>query len=238
MIEICECAMARLNRPRKKISKKVAKELARGEKTYPLREAIREAEKEVEDFYRDLNENHPTELSLPQLKFAQEFLRNGYNKTNAVRKAYDPEYVSGWSQQEATERGRNFLKHPKVRNYIQQELNNMSERHQVTFDWIAKKYKGWSEIDVAQYVRFVKPKKGRPYLTLKHDLEDLPKQVRNSIRSIGTTAAGDVKVEFIDQRASLDQLAKLLGFANEKLDLALGKGEPIKLVFDKQDEEA
>ena len=230
--------MARPNRPRKKISKKVAKELARGARTYPLKEIVKESEKEIEDYYRDLNEEHPTELSLPQIKFVQEFLKNGYNKSDAARKAYDDEYTEGWTNAETEARGRNFLKHPKVRNYIQHELNNMSQRYQVTFDWIAKKYKAWSEIDVSQYVRFVKPKRGRPYLALKHDLEDLPKHVRNSIRSIGTTAAGDIKVEFIDQKASLDQLAKLLGFANEKLDLAMGKGESIKLVFDKQDEEA
>ena len=196
----------------------------------------------IDEYYTNYAPPDSTGLSVMETMFCLEFIGNGFRKGLA--------YLHAVGQGEGETRklaigtascsGDRLLKKPHIKNFIQDQLNARCERLQVTSDWVARKYKIWSEIDITQYIDIIQPKTrtGRARLVLKQSLEDLPLAVRSAIKSITMTTAGDLKVEFIDQKAALDSLTKVLGLSVDILEISGKKGGPINLNFDAQDAEA
>ena len=60
--------------------------------------------------------------------------------------------------------------------------------------------------------------------------------VRSAISSISVTMQGELKVEFINQKAALDSLVKMMGYLENKLNIE--SKQPIIMNFDSQDSEA
>jgi hypothetical protein len=175
---------------------------------------------------------HPTRLSAEQVIFCLELLNNGYQVPDAVRKTFG-KTVLDWTPSRCAALGHTLLRLPKVREYLQEQIDNRINKLQITLDWVANKYKAWSEIDIARYISLEQDDRGKPYIKLKTDLHLLPINVRTAIKGISVTAKGDVKLEFIDQKSALDSLAKLMGFIDSKIQIE--SKAPIILNFDKQD---
>jgi superfamily II helicase len=187
----------------------------------------------------ELNEDHLIDLSAQQTVFALEYIKNGYKLAPAVRAAVGKEKAESWkNKRTATQIGHNWLKKEKVFKFIHDQLNARCKRLELSVDVIARQYYIWSQIDVTEFVELRRNETGKPIICLKCELEALPRSVRTSVRSLTTTAAGDVKIEFIDQKGALDSLTKLLGFNNEKLQIGTADNSTLKLIFDMQDKDA
>ena len=103
------------------------------------------------------------------------------------------------------------------------------------------KYKTWATINVTDFleVRYRElpgGEKGRPYIHLKVELEDLPTEIKSAIKSVSVSAQGDLKVDFVDPKGALDSLAKLMGVHEDTLNIKT-KG-PLIMQFDAQDADA
>lgn len=200
---------------------------------------------EVENSFSMMVYDHPTNLSPEQVIFALEFIKNGYKALPAVKETFG-NMISEWSDQRCYQLAEKLLGLKKVKKYINEELELRAHKLQITADWIAKKYKQWATINVTDYitVEYTKKPPGskalnfrpRPQIIMKKSLEEMPEVIKSSIKSIGVTASGDLKVEFIDQKAALDSLTKLMGFANDKIEAEI-KG-PVILQFDSEDANA
>ncbi len=200
---------------------------------------IESTEREIQEYYARYNEFEPTDLSHVQTVFALEYIKNGFKIAAAVRKAVGEDRLKRWTNRRTpTQVGTNWLIQKKVIDFIQDQLNARCERLQVTAEWIARKYKIWSEIDVTQFIELKENAEGGHTLSLKQNLEDLPKSIRTSIKSVSVGVGGDVKVDFVDGKSALDSLSKLLGMFNDKLEIDTKENLKINLVFDKQDSDA
>lgn len=184
-------------------------------------------------------------LTYLETLFATEFVYNGFKSLVAYRKAVsvqdeDGEVTTNMSNRTMSRHARKLLNKPNVVAFINDQINARCERLEITKDWIARKYKYWSEIDVSKYIKIVKPKDKRqkPFIALKTDLNKMPAMMRSSIKSISMSNQGDIKVEFIDQKSALDSLCKLTGYMNEKLQISNEDNKTIKIVIDQQDMEA
>lgn len=203
-------------------------------------DAVEESIEKVRSYY----ENKPFNncgLSVREITFAMNFIAFGFDSCSAMREILkdhpnykdqvdDPQFPALCVRQ-----ARNCLEKFEVRKFIQQQINCNLEIAEVTANWVASKYKAWSMLDLSEVVE-LKEHRGRQIICLKKNLEDLPNEVRSAIRSISITNHGDVKIDLVDQSAALNQLSKMLGFANDKGD---EKGETeIHLHFDSQDADA
>lgn len=191
---------------------------------------------DVENSFSMAVYEHPTNLSPEQVIFSLEFMKNGYKAVPAIRETYG-QIVHDWSGSRCIELAKKLLGLSKVKRFINQEIELRAQKLQITADWIAKKYKQWATINVTDYITIKHHEKSkRPYIVLKTELEKMPDEIKSAIKSISVTTSGDLKVEFVDQRAALDSLTKLLGFANDKINIETKT--PIFLNFDSQDKEA
>lgn len=191
--------------------------------------------------YVMLINKHPTMLTPEQIIFCLEYVNCGYITSVAVRNTFGAE---DWSDSKVVNVGKKLLALHKIKSQVQHELENRCEKLRVSADWAARKYKVWSQINVTDYIevtylrtpgagRNIKP---RPQIRLKTKLEDMPAEIRGAIKKVTVSAQGDLNVEFIDQKAALDSLVKLLGFTENKL--VLDSRIPVNIFFDDQDDEA
>ena len=196
---------------------------------------------EDDSSYKMLINKHPILLTPEQIIFCLEYVNCGYITSVAVRNTFGAE---DWSDSKVLNVGKKLLKLQKIRDQVQHELDNRCEKLRVSADWAARKYKAWSQINVTDYIEVHYPRqigagrniKPRPQIRLKTKLEDMPKEIRGAIKKVSVGAQGDLNVEFIDQKAALDSLVKLLGFTENKL--VLDNRVPINIFFDDQDDEA
>ena len=192
-------------------------------------------ESDIEKSFQMLVYKHPVNLSPEQVIFCQEFIKAAYKIAPAIKATFGTQ-AEGWTDQDITKVGQRLLQLPKIRKYLQEEIENRVTKLKTTSDWVAQKYRDWSEIDVTDYIRVEYNKRGRPQIKLLYELDELPKQVRSAIKSVSVNSYGDLKIEFVDQKGALDQLAKLQGLIDTKMKVEVE--QPILLSFDKEDEDA
>lgn len=181
---------------------------------------------------------HPTKLTPEQIIFCNNYIENNYSVVPTIRQTLG-EHIIDWNDKKCRRLGNKLLEQPKIKNFITEELSFICEEHRISKYWVCAKYKAWSEIDITDYLTIeypnIKNARTRPQIKLKAKLEEMPKCVRTAIKGISVTSAGDLKVEFIDQKGALDSLQKLLGMTEEKIKVS---GQVNNLHFDKQDSEA
>ena len=208
-------------------------------------DAIEDCIKGVEDYYRETNGMvTPDDMTIDETMFALEFIATNFNTQQAAantrRARLGDDHESDKLENDpdfyhvCTTIGKRYLTKYRVREFIQQQINNRIERLQVTEDWVWSKYRNWARTDVTQLIE-IKEQKGRQIITLKENINDLPLEIRTAITSVTVTTMGDIKVEFVNQKAALDQLCKLMNIGNDKVDLNTGE---IHMHFDAQDGEA
>jgi len=206
-------------------------------------DAIEDCIKGVEDYYKNVGSlGSQDELTIDEVLFALEFVASGFNMqlaAKAVRSKYDDERHTDDTEDDpqyyhkCTLTAKKYLAKYHVRNFIQEQINHRIERLQVTEDWIWKKYRGWANLDITNLIE-IKTVNNRRIISLKKNIEDLPLEVRTSITSISVTTLGDIKVEFVNQKAALDQLCKLMNIGQDSLNL----DTEVHLHFDSQDADA
>lgn len=177
--------------------------------------------------------------SMTEMQFCHAYLSNGFKQGPAIRTIL-PESTEAY----CTSRAQILLSRDRVQRYLSNELHSRRLKMGVTAAWICKKYLAWSTLDVTEFLDFTPNKMSKngdrvvrkASVFLKGDIADLPRLVRQAIKSLTIDDKGKVKVEFIDQKSALDSLAKMLGYANDKL--TMDAKLPIHLHFDQQDSEA
>ena len=176
---------------------------------------------------------HKDNLSPEQVIFCLEFIKNGYKGVPAIKETFGS-LAEQWNDSKCNTLAMELLSMEKVKLFINEQLELRAEKLKTTSDWIAQKYRDWATLSVTDYVTIrYSEKTGRPRIDLTTPLEELPETVRSAIKSIKVTAAGDLSVEFVDQKGALDALSKLMGYMTEKLDVQV-KGN-VTLNFDAQD---
>lgn len=169
-------------------------------------------------------------LSEKETIFCLEYLANGMIAKHAYSKAFDCENLSSCAVEASK-----LLRKTKLKVFLRRELDNRAKKLGVTADWVANKYKVWSEAFIGDFIE-VKEIKGGQVLFLKSNLEDLTIEQKSCIKSVEPTKDGHIKVTLVDQKASLDSLAKMLGYTNDKLKIET-EGTLV-LKFDDQDKDA
>lgn len=180
---------------------------------------------------------------LRQTLFALEYVANGFIghlAASEVRKQYPKtKDIDDSKNKEANKKLANrYLKKELVKGIIDREVKCRLNRLGVTADWVWSRYMAWANLDISTILAIKQIEtKGRikQIVVLKKNIKDLPIEVRTAITSISLTPSGDVKVEFVNQKAALDQLCKLMNIGNETLNVNTGQ---IELHFDKQDDGA
>lgn len=202
---------------------------------YTFSEVISATVDEIDKAYGMLIYKHPTNLSPEQVLFCLELIGNGYDMQRAVQTVYGSA-VADLSDNKCLSLGKKLMKLRKVRHFIEEQLHLRAEKLQSTADWVASQYKQWSQIDLTDYLKLDYSEKGKAFVRLKCDIEDMPKVVRSAIKKIRVDAQGGLTIEFIDQKQALDSLARMLGYIDNKVTVEAKA--PIMLSFDRQDEEA
>lgn len=204
---------------------------------------IQKTSDEIEEYlveqYREEDDNFKDLPSEREMMFCHAYLSNGFKQGPAIAET-TPELKTS----NRIQRAHTYLARERVQKYLARELHNRRLRLGVTADWICKKYLIWATLDITDFLDFIPAKEGkgrgkvdrRASIYLKEDINKLPPLVRQAIKSITIDDKGKVKVEFIDQKSALDSLAKMLGYANDKI--TLDSKIPIHLHFDQQDQEA
>lgn len=202
---------------------------------YTFSEVISASVDEIDKAYGMLIYKHPTNLSPEQVLFCLELIGNGYDMLNAVKTVYGSAVVE-LSDSKCVALGKKLLSLRKVRQYIEEQVQLRAEKLQTTADWVANQYKQWAQIDLTDYLKLEYSEKGKAFVRLKCDIEEMPKVVRSAIKKIRVDQQGGLTIEFIDQKQALDSLSKMLGFIDNKV--AVEVKAPVVLNFDQQDEEA
>lgn len=190
---------------------------------------------EVENSFSMLIYEHPTNLSPEQVLFALEFINNGYKAVTAIRDTFG-KTAKKWTNAKCESVARRLLKLEKVRSFIDEQLRLRAEKLQVTADWVALKYKTWAELNITDYLEIVTGARGRQTIKLKCSVDKLPDHIKSGIKGVKMTAAGDLNVEFIDQKSALDSLCKVLGIGADKP--TDNNSAPVVINIDSQDAEA
>ena len=220
-------------RPTKQLRKR---NLKRRTPCYTFSDVLRGTMDEVEQSYSMLIYEHPTNLSPEQVIFVLEFIKSGYKAVPAIQNTFG-HLAEEWVDRKCQAVASRLLDLPKVKSFLNEQLEARAEKLKVTADWVALKYKQWAQIDVAKYIEVAHHEKTkRPYIKLKTNLNDMPEQIRSAIKEVSVTQAGDLKVVFVDQKAALDSLSKLMGFTDNKVTIETKA--PIIMHFDAQDENA
>lgn len=199
-----------------------------------LYDTAEEVEEHLINIYKEASDNDFNDLPSPtEMRFCHEFLNNGFKKGPAIR-----EIFPDLSSSNMIQRANDYLDRPRVMKYLSRELHNRRLKMGVTAEWICKKYLMWANLDITDFIEFSPATiKGRgAAVYLKKNISELPPLVRQSIKAITVDDKGKVKIEFVDQKSALDSLAKMLGYAQDKI--SFDGGVPINLYFDKQDEKA
>lgn len=225
----------RRDRAAKAVAVERKKTRRRFRKEYTFSDVLSEAIDEVERSLGIIVYKHKTELSPEQIIFALEFINNGYKAEPAVRETFG-NLADKWSRSQCATVAKELLQMEKIQEFIREQLALRVEKLKTTSDWVAQRYRDWATINVADYIKVQYTDEGRPYITLSKDLDKLPDSVRSAIRCIKVNKEGSLEVTFVDQKAALDSLTKLLGFMNEKLDVNVKSN--VSLSFDAQDAEA
>lgn len=183
----------------------------------------------VQDFY-----DQEGMLSEKEVLFCLQYIENGMIAKHAYAKVFNCENLKTCAVEASK-----LLRKPKLKLFLRRELDQRAQRLGVTSDWVAYKYKVWSEAFIGDFVEVKEFKvKGvtTQVLLLKSHLEDLTPEQRSCIKSVEPTKDGHIKVTLIDQKAALDSLSKMLGYTNDKLKIE-AEGTLI-LKFDDQDKDA
>lgn len=212
--------------------------------------AVEDCIKGVENYYKgctllDPLDDATNNMTIEEVMFGLEFIATNFNAQQAMSNCFkqnlsaeDAELLSvdspQWYSKCTTAAKKNLGKY-SVREFIQQQINQRVERLQVTSDWCWGKYKSWANLDITKVIQINTHENGRQTLSFVKDLDQLPVEVRSAITSISITTMGDIKVEFVNQKAALDQLCKLMNIDHDDTELEQGN---LILKFDVQDEDA
>lgn len=170
-----------------------------------------------------------------ELEFCHYYISENFIQYKAMQKAR-PNLGNTKARLEANE----TLKKPEVRQYLRSQIMARLTRLSINSDMIAQKYWDWANVDITEFVEVETRKiKGRKHcsMVLKDHIKELPPILKSAIKSITTTQQGQLKVELIDKKGSLDSLCKLLGL-NEEENKKSDKEQTIVLRFDEQDANA
>lgn len=219
--------------PRRKILRKGKKKMP---KFGSLAELLCNSLDEIDRATAQLCYSHPTRMAPEQVLFALELMANGYDMVKAIRTVFGTS-VEKLSDAACKRLGNKILSLKKVKIFVNEELNRRAEKLQTTADWCVMKYRDWANLDITDYIG-VKTCKvtSKQSIYLKQDLEKMPKVARSAIKKIKTDPQGGIIVEFVDQKAALDSLAKLQGFVDSKTVVEVKA--PIIMKFDAQDADA
>jgi phage terminase small subunit len=168
-------------------------------------------------------------LTLKQERFAQAYVENGGNASDAYRTAYD----SADMQPETIHvKACELVKHGKVSVRLDQLRADTLRRHQVTVDRIVAEYSKLAFANMSDYVRI------NPDGLAEVDLSKLDTDQAAAIQELkvdririnGGEKSGHIeKVTFklADKRGALDSLAKCLGLFVEKRELTGADGKDL-----------
>lgn len=223
-------------KPRKKVMKK-ANTRTSSHRTQTILDADLETTvEEVEEYLLSCYDEEMDDFKdLPlraEMEFCHAFMANGFKGGPAYSTVYPDKAKANASAQ-----AQQFLSRPRVKCYLAKQLYAKRLRLGITSDWVCKKYLAWANLDITQFLDL--KTKGRGIgVYLKKEINELPPLVRQSIKSISyEEKSGKIKVEFIDQKAALDSLVKLLGYTNDAL-INIDTDNSVHLHFDAQDREA
>ena len=213
----------------------MAQELILKNKVPPkiVNRVLSEVEDDVEEIMGNVYEGKITNLTPFEHAFVHAYVGHAYRILPCMKEILPAEESEGALQKIA----RGLLTRPRVLRAIAYNIRLRQARNEVTFDWVANKYRTWADMDMTQFFEVRRKDDGTMAITAKTDFEDMHPEVRKCIKSMKVDDKGSLEITFIDQKAALDSLVKLLGFEQaHKIDLKVKGG--LSLKFDAQDEGA
>ena len=152
-----------------------------------------------------------------QRLFAQHYLMNGFNATQAML-LVRPKL----KRTSASSIGATWLQSEPVRQYLAQEVQGMFARNNVSEDFLVELLKNQSLANVMDYFE-TDEATGHLEVT---DLKALPEWVQRNIRQLqidnqrieneeGTIINQKIRIQMVDSQGAADKLAKYLGLYNE-----------------------
>lgn len=163
-------------------------------------------------------------LTLKQERFAQAYVENGGNATDAYRTVYDCEDMKPESINVAA---CELTKHPKISIRLNQLRADALRRHQITVDRVLAEYSKLAFSNMRDYTRLTAD--GLATVDLSAIDDDQAAAIQELKVDRVRTISGDddekqayverVTFKLADKRAALDSLSKCLGMIVEKREL-------------------
>lgn len=159
-------------------------------------------------------------LTAKQKRFAEEYIVD-LNATQAAIRA-------GYSEKTARAIGAENLTKPNIAEYIQQLMNERSERTRITADRVLEEYAKIGFADIKDYVSFRTGltvvghnDEGEPiidtaHIVVAHDSEEVDGA---PISEVSVSRDGTFKFKLHDKKGALDSIARHLGMFDDKLRL-------------------
>ena len=167
------------------------------------------------------------------------FIERYITHWNATQAAKD----AGYSERTAFQQGHALLKHPEVRQALEDRQKEIMKELGLTQERVLREYMKLAYADIMDFcnVRTERVVVGyeedgtpisevRNIVTFKDDLDNLPDEKLAAISEVSESPGSGVRVKLHDKQRALDALSKHLGvFAADKLEVTGKDGGPIEI---------
>ena len=185
--------------------------------------------KSVEGIDADTIREEP-KLTLKQERFAQAYVENGGNATDAYRSAYDTDDMK---PETVNNEAHKLLKHREIATRLDQLRADALRRHQITVDRILAEYSKLAFANMKSYMRVNADGLAEVDLSkLDDDQAAAIQELKvDRLRTIGTEDSEKqayverVTFKLADKRSALDSLSKCLGMFIDKHEVTGKDGE-------------
>lgn len=169
-------------------------------------------------------------INKKQMKFIDEYMKNGFNGADAYKRAYK----SCKNNAAAKSNASRLLTNDNIKEEIERRQKELQKKSEVEIKEIIYDLKMIKDYDIFDYMKIVKEnniiqdldittgtiidKEVEEIKIIYKDTEELTKEQRKCIKNIEMTKFGP-KYTFYDKLDCIDKLNKMLGYYQENLNL-------------------
>lgn len=146
-------------------------------------------------------------LTNRQKRFCEEYIQDLNGTQAAVRAGYSPKCAKVIAAENLTK--------PNVKKYIENLQLGITNRNQVTTDFLIKEFRSIAQDDIKNYLVF-KKEKNKVKVYLRPDIEKVDTK---NIQQISVYPSGEVKIKLYNRDNALDSLSRHIGFYNDRLTI-------------------
>lgn len=166
------------------------------------------------------------ELSLKELRFVEEFLKDPENIRGCLLRA-------GFSRNQTEALENTILSRPHIENWLEVRRNQIAALRSITPESLAAEWARLAFFDIGEVVDFE-----NNVLTVR-DFSSIPPELRRVIKAIEVDRYGQVKVTFYDKLSALDKLSKIFQLYTEgplSDDGTKSDEKPVQVEFVRKDQ--